>query len=124
MRRRIAFMVLTRRFRPVVLLASVAFALAPAFAARTDNDFAANREFSSGFELFYHGPQWFLNALSSPATKSGPTRFVYDSNGARVPMEGSYIGTLANVYNPDMPAFSSPFFRTGEAASAFVQLVP
>src|SRR5213079_751644 len=80
-----------------------------------------DRAFSSGFELFYSGPQWFLNALASPGgTRTMNARLAdmsYDRAGDRV-YDATYVGTLDNAYNSDVAGFSSPFFRSTYAASS------
>jgi autotransporter-associated beta strand protein len=109
--------------RPLVLLASVAFAVAPALHANPTEDHAAwptdlsasDRAFSSGFESFYTGPQWFLNALSNPgATRTTSARLAdmtYDRAGDRIVNEGYYVGTLANAYRlSGTDTTSAPFY--------------
>src|SRR5438045_6546108 len=122
-------MVLTRRFRPVVLLASLAIALAPALHANPTEDRAAwiqmqihgpndlsasDRAFSSGFELFYSGPQWFLTALANPGgTRTSSARLAtmsYDSAGDRIVSEAAYVGTLSNAYQVSDMGTMSPLF--------------
>jgi autotransporter-associated beta strand protein len=130
-------MVLTRRFRSVALLASIAFALAPCLYANPTEDRAWNMQihgpndlstsesaFSSGFGLFYAGPQWLINAMSAPRLSLARTQYVYDSAGDRVTTEAMYVGTLANVYNSDTPTFSSLYFRSAYSGETLAPLAP
>ena len=94
---------MSRPLVPLVLLASVAIALAPALSANPTEDRAAwiqmqinrtydteasDRAFSSAFELFYTGPQWLLKALANlGGTRTLKARLAdlrYDRAGDRV----------------------------------------
>lgn len=68
--------------------------------AEMQSDDFADRGFSTGFELFYAGPEWFLNALSNPRSRNPFVRsFMYDSAGDRLGAENGYVGTLRDVFD-------------------------
>ena len=67
--------------------------------------------FNSGFQSFYHGPTWLMNALSNPAASLKRAPFTYDRSGDRV-YEAAYVGTLrdqsATNFFGGVPTFSRP----------------
>jgi fibronectin-binding autotransporter adhesin len=76
-----------------------------------------DRTFMSGFEMFYAGPQWFLDAL--PGTKRARSRYVLDRAGDVVESTGrynnAYVGTLADVFNVNF--FNNISFFVGTSQS-------
>jgi autotransporter-associated beta strand protein len=67
---------------------------------RTQSDDFIDGGFSSGFELFYAGPEWFLNALSNPRSRNPFVKsFLDDSAGDRLGVENGYVGTLRDVFD-------------------------
>ena len=73
---------------------------------RTPSDDFIDGGFSSGFELFYAGPEWFLNALSNPRSRNPFVKsFLDDSAGDRLGAENGYVGTLRDVF--DVGLFSN-----------------
>lgn len=66
--------------------------------------------FSKGFELFYAGPQWFLDVL--PGSKRAHTRYL-DRAGDVVVESASryndYVGTLRDVFDVDLFNQITPF---------------
>jgi fibronectin-binding autotransporter adhesin len=66
---------------------------------RMQSDDFADRGFSSGYELFYAGPEWFLNALSNPRPRNPFVRSLFDSAGDRLGAENGYVGTLRDVFD-------------------------
>ncbi|MEY2483543.1 MAG: fibronectin-binding autotransporter adhesin [Verrucomicrobiota bacterium] len=118
---------MTRTFRTSVLILPLILAsvVPPAVQAITlpdsevswrmeslTSDELANRDFSSGFHLFYAGPDWFLNALSNPRSRNPfVASFIYDSAGDRLGSENGYVGTLRDVF--DAGVFGNITFATG-----------
>jgi autotransporter-associated beta strand protein len=109
-----------RTFRTALLILPLLLAsvVPPAVQAITTQDSAsssrmqwqsdefADRGFSSGFELFYAGPDWFLNALSNPRARNPfASSFLIDSAGDRLGAENGYVGTLRDVF--DVSLFSN-----------------
>jgi len=60
---------------------------------RGDDVRVADARFNSGFQSFYHGPTWLLNALSNPVASPNRVQFTCDRSGDRV-YEAAYVGTL------------------------------
>lgn len=92
-----------RRSR-LVLPLFVGWALSPFLHATTVEDLrVADFAFSSGFELFYGGPQWFVSAL--PGSKRVQSRYVFDRAGDVVESTSRYnvyVGTFGDVFNVNL----------------------
>jgi hypothetical protein len=81
--------------------------------ARIDDGLATDREFMFGFELFYAGPEWFLDALPGSTARTRTTSlFIFDRSGDRVQYEAAYIGTLHNVFDVNLFSNAVPFARS------------
>jgi autotransporter-associated beta strand protein len=83
---------------------------------RTQSEAFGDRGFASGFELFYAGPEWFLNALSNPRSRNPFARsFMYDSAGDRLGVENGCVGTLRDVFDVGLLSTIATF--TGSESS-------
>jgi fibronectin-binding autotransporter adhesin len=94
------------RIGRISLLGLVALALVPAVPANNIYNSNPDSFFDSGFELFYAGPQWLLNALpgsvSDRVAHARVARVPFDRDGDRVESLYRYsndVGTLANPFN-------------------------
>lgn len=94
------------RIGRISLLGLVALALVPAVPANNIYNSNPDSFFDSGFELFYAGPQWLLNALpgsvSDRLAHARVARVPFDRDGDRVESLYRYsndVGTLANPFN-------------------------
>src|SRR6185369_6052357 len=67
-----------------------------------------DRFFESGLDLFYAGPQWFRNALSTPRITPGARVLAYDRS---VSNEG-WVGTLSADEPFSFFPNYAPFWRT------------
>ena len=75
-------------------------------------DFAS----SSGFELFYAGPQWFVDAL--PGSRRAHSHYILDRAGDVVESttrHSSYVGTQRDVFDVGLFGNLSTFGRTASA---------
>jgi fibronectin-binding autotransporter adhesin len=94
------------RIGRISLLGLVALALVPAVPANNIYNSNPDSFFDSGFELFYAGPQWLLNALpgsvSDRVAHARVARVPFDRDGDRLESLYRYsndVGTLASPFN-------------------------
>jgi autotransporter-associated beta strand protein len=97
---------MSNRISRISLLGLVALALVPSVRANNIYHSGSDSFFESGFELFYAGPQWLLNALpgSVPdrAAHARAARISYDRDGDRnesLDRYGNDVGALASPFN-------------------------
>jgi autotransporter-associated beta strand protein len=87
---------------------------------KTQSDDFADRGFSSGFGLFYAGPEWFLNALSNPRSRNPFVKsFLDDSAGDRLGAENGYVGPLRDVFDPGLFSNMSLFAGSTGGKTSF-----
>jgi autotransporter-associated beta strand protein len=94
------------RISRISLLGLIALAVAPSLRANNNYNSGSDSFFESGFEMFYAGPQWLLNALpgsvSDRVARARAARVPFDRDGDRVESLYRYandIGTLGNPFN-------------------------
>jgi hypothetical protein len=63
------------------------------------HDFA-DRDFSWRFELFYAGPDWFVNALSNPRSRDPFVPSLIYDDAVRLGSANGYVGTSHDVFDP------------------------
>src|SRR5438874_4866410 len=129
--------VMTRIFRSA-LLGLMASVLAPALQAAPDEASSwslmqfqraediriADRAFSSSFDLFYTGPQWFMNAISMPSStrlaRLRSSQLLTQSSGDRVVQEAAYVGTLRDTFDVNLFSNVIPFARASGTKTSSV----
>jgi autotransporter-associated beta strand protein len=98
---------MVNRILRISFLGLIAVALAPPLRANHNYNSGPDSFFESGFEMFYAGPQWLLNALPGSvsdrvARARAALRVSFDRNGDRNESLYRYsndVGTLANPFN-------------------------
>ena len=108
-----------RRSRTILPLVFVWLWLSPLKATTADNFRGADLDFTSGFELFRAGPQWFVDALYG--SKRLQFRHVFDRAGdvaESTDRSNHYIGTLSGAFEISEFGSVANFGRIGRASAS------
>src|SRR5688572_8038430 len=105
-----------RRSRIVVACSLASLWLPSLQASSTKDNSIEHRVFTSGFELFYAGPQWLVEAL--PSARRASTRH-FDRAGDVVESTApsSYVRTLHGDFDADWFGSTATFGRSGSAST-------